>query len=133
MNRLIAAWQKHEHRLKYDGPDSITFGDRKIVLEEEKDMPIQKHMPQQHFDNVIRMIHCSSRERILSIRHATYNTLRRLKVRRNKALAVTAIPAGSDQHDVMSLFVWMNKVNREDKEAVEQILTMDATAVLRTS
>jgi len=33
----------------------------------------------------------------------------------------------------MSLFVWMNKVNREDKEAVEQILTMDATAVLRTS
>ena len=130
MNRFAALWNKHEERLKPDGPDGLTLGDQRVVFEEET-MPVQKNLPQGHLDSVIRMIFREGRDRVVSLQHATHNTLKRLKVRRNLTRAVVAMPAGSDQVDLMSLFVWMNKVTREDKAAIAQVVAIDATASSR--
>ena len=95
-------------------------------------MAVEKQLPQNQLDNVIRMIHSSDRGRVLSLRNATYNTLQRLQVRRDTKTAVGSMPDGSDHCDLMSIYVWLNKILPTDTDAVAQVVQIDATAVART-
>lgn len=130
MNQLVARWQVHERNRKPDTPDSAAIGEVKLLLQEEK--MIQKELPDNQFASVIRMVNSADRERVLALRNATFNTLKRLKLRRDATKAVTNLPAGSDHVDLMSLYVWLSKVEAADKAAVEQVVKIDATAVSRT-
>lgn len=95
-------------------------------------MPVQAELPQSQLDNVLRMVHSADRDKVLALRNATFNNMKRLGVRRDRSKAVAKMPNGSDQFDLMSIFVWMAKVAKADKAAVEQIIQIDATAVART-
>jgi len=88
-------------------------------------------MPQGHFNNVIRMIKQSSLEQVAQLRHATFNTLKKLRLRRDVEKAVKGIPNGSNQTDLMSVFCWMDKVQRFNEDATSQIIAIDATCVAR--
>ena len=94
-------------------------------------MPIEKHLPKQHFDHLIRIIKTASFEVVKQIRTAAFITLKRLNVKRQKSKARHKIPKGSDQIDIQSIIVWMNKVQACDTKAVEQIVILDATACIR--
>ena len=95
-------------------------------------MPVQIELPQDQLDNVLRLIFTANRERVTALRNASYYALRRLGVRRrSRAEAATKMPEGSDHCDMMSVFVWMNKVQPTDREAVAQIALIDATAATR--
>jgi hypothetical protein len=91
----------------------------------------QKEMNQSHFNNVIRSIKNGSIDHTKYLRHATHINLRRLRVRRNVSKAVSGIPKGSDQASPMSVVRWMEKITRKDAKAIEQLVAIDATAVVR--
>ena len=82
-------------------------------------------------NTLIRAIHRADYERVQWIRTATYEALKRLGVPRDKSKAVAKIPNGSDQCDLGSLKIWLDKVTPVDKPAIGQIVLLDATAVAR--
>lgn len=88
------------------------------------------------FDNVIRGIKISSLERAKQIRHVTYGELKRLGIKRNKSKAIKGIPKGSDQTNLGSTYTWMYSIKptkeNKQKEAIRQLVAIDATAVIRT-
>jgi len=94
-------------------------------------MPVDKHLPEGQFNNVIRMIKLGSIDQVKSLKTATWNTLKRLDISRNKAVAKVKVPKGSDQVDIGSLIAWMGKVELGDKKAVKQVVAIDATACRR--
>ena len=94
-------------------------------------MPIEKHLPENQFNNIIRMIKMGSMNVVKEIKTATFLALKRLGATRRPVNARKKIPAGSDQVDVGSFITWMNKVQASDKKAVEQIVIIDATACRR--
>ena len=96
-------------------------------------MPIQKHLLKNHFNNIIRVIRKSEVERVMVLRTATYNALKALKVKRDTSKAVSKLPPGSDQTDLMSVIRWIDKIAPGDTEAIQQLVRIDATAVVRTS
>ncbi len=96
-------------------------------------MPVQKELPQNQLNNIIRMVLKADQERALAIRQATFDTLKRLRVPRDLSKATTKTPNGSDQCDIGSIITWLNKVEKIDSVAITQIVLIDATAVARTS
>ncbi len=92
---------------------------------------LQKEMPSGQFDAVIRMLKKTGMDRVTAVRTATFKTLKRLKVKRDMPKAVKGIPEGTDDHNIMSIVVWLDRVAKEDKKAIKQIVKMDATAVAR--
>ena len=94
-------------------------------------MPVEKHLPPNHLNNVIRVIKTASLDKVGGIRTATFLALKRLGVKRQKAKAVKKIPYGSDQVDIGSFVTWLNKVQPGDKKAVNQVIVIDATACRR--
>lgn len=96
-------------------------------------MPIQIRLPDNQFNNVIRVIKKSQVDRVKNIRQISFDTLKRLKVKRDLSKAVKGIPKGSDQTNVRAIIDWMNKVERKNKWAVRQVVAIDATAVVRTT
>jgi hypothetical protein len=95
-------------------------------------MPVQKEMIDNHFNNVIRLLHRADRERVLWVRHVTFTHLRRLGVKRDPTKAVAKMPAGSDQCDTGSIRDWCIKLKSCDTEAIKQLVAIDATACLRS-
>jgi hypothetical protein len=93
---------------------------------------VQKELVATHFNNIIRLIHQVDRERVLWLRNVSFNTLRRLGVKRDVSKAIGKLPAGSDQCDLGSIRTWMDKVQPTDLVAVAQVVAIDATAVSRT-
>lgn len=92
----------------------------------------QTGLPQNHFDSVVRLIKRAPLDRVNMLRHATHNTLKRLGVDRDLSKAVKGLPNGSNQGDVMSIVVWLDKVKPGDVEVVKQVVAIDATAVNRS-
>jgi hypothetical protein len=95
-------------------------------------MSVQVELPAGQFNNVIRMLHCAERERVLVLKTATEITLARLSVKRNTRKAISKTPAGSDQWDMGSVVAWMNKIKPTDTLAIQQLVAIDATVVSRT-
>ncbi len=94
-------------------------------------MPIEKHLPDNHFNTVIRVVKMSSLDVVKEIKTATFFALKRLGAKRRVVNAKRKIPAGSDQIDIGSFITWMNKVQVGDEKAIEQIVAIDATACRR--
>lgn len=157
MNRLVRSWERYTSRRKYQGPDGVVVEDRKFKMESpemaERKKPqtepvldnsaakanpklekskVVKELSKEHYNNVIRFAKNASLERVNTLRTVTYNTLKRLQVKRNLKKAVSGIPKGSDHGDVGSLKTWMDSINRNDKKAVRQIVAIDATCVVRS-
>lgn len=89
-------------------------------------------LPQNQFGSVIRVVKRGGIETVMAVRNATYTTLRRLGVKRDRTKAVAGMPRGSDQVDMRSIVEWLARVERDDAEASAQIVAIDATAVDRT-
>jgi len=89
---------------------------------------VEKHLPPEHFNTVIRMIKTARVDVANSIRVATQTAMDRLGVGAGRTRAVKGLPKGSDQVDVGSLVAWLAKVNKEDTEAVAQIVVINVTA-----
>lgn len=92
---------------------------------------ILKELLDHHFKTVIRYIKRSHVDRIKPLRAATHANLKRLETKRDLSKAVPGVPKGSDQGDVQSIIVWMSKINPGDTKAIEQLVAMDATTVVR--
>ena len=88
-------------------------------------------LPPAHFNNIIRFARRSHVDRVLALRNATFLTLKRLGVKRNKGAAVSSTPAASDQFDLQSVVTWMGKLTCDHKDAVAQLQVIDATACSR--
>ena len=85
------------------------------------------------FKSLIRAIKTMDLGKVKSIRAATFETLKRVKVKRNLSKAVKGIPKGSDQYNERFVTNWLHKVDTKDIRAVNQVVAVDATAVARMS
>lgn len=158
MNQLVRSWDRYQSRPKYNGPDAVEIEGQKIQIERPEEMaqrkspvtkPVldnsalnedknlnrvkkQKELNKDHFQNVIRFIKRSSLERVNTLKTATEVTLKRLGRKRNLKKAVSGVPEGSDHADIGTLVTWLNRVDKSDKKAVDQVLAIDATCFMRT-
>jgi len=133
MNQIVRRWRRHVERVSQlpKAPDTVTIDNQKLKFKEPK-MAKEVRLPKRHFDSVVRMIKRSSMDRAMMLRTATYNTLKRLGVRRNRSKAVLGVPDGSDQVDTGSIVAWLNKVKPSNADAIQQVVAIDATVVQRT-
>lgn len=132
MSKVIEAWTRYQQRKRYDGPDGLVIGGQKVTCSEEQQM-IQKELPQNHLNNVLRMVLRAETERVWAIRNATHTALKRLRVGRDLTKAVKMAPAGSDQCNMRSVFDWLDKIEHGDTAAIAQVIQIDATCCSRTS
>ena len=88
-------------------------------------------MPKNHVNNVIRMIKTQPLTSVKALRYASFRCLKRIGVKRNMSKAVRGTPDGSDQGELMSIILWFDKVQKNDKQAIRQAVAIDATAVAR--
>lgn len=157
MNHIVRAWNRSVSRPKYNGPDAVSVDDRKISLAEiemaERKKPqtdpvldnsavnanpklertkVVTHLNKMHYNNVIRFIKRAPLDRVLVLREVTYNTLKRLQVKRDESKAVAKVPDGSDHGDVGTLKTWMDSLTKNDKKAIKQVVAIDATCVARS-
>lgn len=106
-------------------------------------MAMQMQLLKGHFANVIRLIQRSRLDRAEQIRYASYEALKLLNVKRDRSKAVKKLAVGSDQGDVGSILAWIknlrvppdgadNAVKKDFRQAVKQLVAIDATAVIRT-
>jgi RAB protein geranylgeranyltransferase component A len=94
---------------------------------------VQIELPQNQFNNVIRMVRRSEAERVLVLRNATFNALKALGVKRDTNMVVAGMPAGSNQVDIGSVITWVKKIKKTDTAAIAQLLQIDATCVACSS
>ncbi len=92
---------------------------------------IQKELPQNQFDNVIRWIKNEKEERLQQLDGAIAKHAGRLRVRLNPSLAVKGIPSGSDQFDSGSIVEWLEKIKKSDTVAKQQVAILLATIRVR--
>jgi hypothetical protein len=75
----------------------------------------------------------SSGDVIEQVRSVTYIRLKDLGVSRDVSKCCSKLPRrGSNDIDIQSFVVWVNKVQATDKSAIEQLVAIDATVVART-
>jgi hypothetical protein len=130
VNRIVQAWNNHLERSGSDAPDTVNVVGEKINLKEIEPMSA---LPKNHFQSVVRLILRSQPERVLVLRTATHEALKRLGAKRDTSKAWVKMPkGGSDQGDMMSIITWLKGVDKSDVEAVAQVVSLDATAVART-
>ncbi len=94
---------------------------------------VQIELPQNQFNNVIRMVRRSEAERVLVLRNATFNALKALGVKRDLSMVVVGMPTGSNQVDIGSVIAWVKKIKLSDTAAIAQLLQIDATCVACSS
>ena len=82
-------------------------------------------------DSLSRMILHGDKVRVEDIKTMTRQTLARLGVKPELSKAVSKLPAGSDQIDLGSFRVWLDKLNKTDTMAIAQLVLLDATAHAR--
>jgi hypothetical protein len=82
-------------------------------------------------NNVVRLIKTSSIDKASFLRDRTAERLEELGVQPDASKAVKGIPAGSDQVDTQSVMAWLRNVNRGDKAAIDQLISLNATAEAR--
>lgn len=160
MNRIVSAWQKYENKIKYEGPDSITIDGEKIRTEEgtngmaarkkphitpvrdndvvnkngkAENSLVVNELSEQGFYSVIYTLLTANSDKSLSIRTASWGTLKRLRVKRDTSEAISKIPKNvSAQWDSGTLVQWMNNIESIHKTSIKQLVAIDATAVSRT-
>ena len=66
-------------------------------------MALNKTLPKNQFDTVIRQLKLASIDKVKQIKTGSFNTLRRLGVKRDVSKAVAGVPNGSDNLDVGQL------------------------------
>lgn len=95
---------------------------------------VEYAMPANQFESALRQAKSASRDQVLQLRHATHANLKRLGVPRDTGKAHTGkLPAGSDNTDMRSLILWMERIPGKDHaDAVAQLVALDATTVART-
>lgn len=156
MNKIIDFWNRHESKSKYVGPDAVKIDDQKIqvgaedmaerkspVTEPVRDNDVVnknrnaerslvvRELSKPEFNNVIRYILRGTQDAARSIREITFENVKRLKLKRNMAKAITKTPKGSDQADSGTLVRWMRDIQITDKISVRQLIALDATCVYR--
>ncbi len=132
MNRIVDLWDKHQERPKYNGPDSIKIDDEtEIQFEGDVKMSLDTSLDKTQFRNLVRAIKNMGLDRVKNIRTVSFESLKRLKVKRDLTKAVKGIPKGSDQYSEAAVFNWLRKVGPTNKRAVSQVIAIDATAVSR--
>jgi len=87
-----------------------------------------KEMSKAHLNNVLRWIKKARYESIVQLRQKAYHTRNRLGVKRDMQRAAKKMKRGSDQMDLRLVVVWMDSITVEDKEAISQLVAIDATA-----
>lgn len=83
------------------------------------------------FDAFIRMARNVSIENVHYLRDASFRNLRRIRKPRDLEYAATSTPRGSDQVDTGAVVAWMASVQKDEPEAVKQLVALDATLVNR--
>ena len=94
---------------------------------------IVRHLESGQFKSIVRFACTASKDEVLQLRNATFRGLERLNVLRDDSMAVGSTPRGSDQHDIQSIFRWIERIRNTDAVAIDQLITIDATCVARTS
>jgi hypothetical protein len=89
-------------------------------------------LPKADFHKVLHYVQNSSQEQARQLRTATFNTLKRLGVKRDTSRAIDrAVRSDGRLGDTRSIVVWMNRIAPGDKKAVDQLLVIDACCVKR--
>lgn len=105
------------------------------VVNKDKDAErslIVHELSNHDFNSLISYILKSSFDRVQIIRTATWETLKRLKVKRDKSKAVNKIPKNvSTEGDAGSIVVWLSKIEPTHKKSIRQLVVIDATVVSR--
>ena len=83
------------------------------------------------FNSFIRAIKQTKLENVKALRAISHTALKRLRVRRDMTKAVKGLPEGSNQVNVGSLITFLETVPKKNKEAVQQVIAIDATATAR--
>lgn len=91
-----------------------------------------KELPAYQYNSVLKAVFSSDVEKRQELRQITFDTLRRLAVKRNAKQAVARAPRrGSNDFSVGSFKWWADRIDSGDKAAIEQLVTIDATLVSR--
>lgn len=129
MNKLVQIWSRPRAA---DSIDTVEIDGEKRIMANRARLPNEViELPRSGFFNIIRLIHKLPLDHIAQIRSVTYETLKRLGVKRDLEKAVTAIPKGSSQVDVGTIVAWMRKIQAKDKRAIRQLVAIDATVCKR--
>lgn len=94
-------------------------------------MPIEKHLPPNEFNNVVRWIKTGSIDQLKHLKVVLAEGVERLGLRPRARHAVAGIPEGSDHIDSGSVRDWLAKVTPDDTEALAQITQLAATITAR--
>lgn len=160
MNRICLLWEKHENTLKYDGTDSVIIEGQKFQIEGIDDMAVRKkpvtepvrdndvvnknkkaekslivhHLSNDDFNSLIFYLLQSPAHRAQIIRTATWEALKRLRIKRDSSKAIIKTPKViSSQGDAGSIIVWISKIQPNHKKSIVQLVAIDATAVSRAN
>lgn len=98
----------------------------------DEPLKIEKALPKESFQNVLKFILTSALEQVGPLRHETFQALRRLGAARDESKATFKFNKNaSSQVDVGSIIGWIRGVDGTDADAVEQLIALDATCVAR--
>ena len=84
------------------------------------------------FDTIIRGLKTGTMAQVNGVRQKSFDTLKRLGVKRDVTKVAKTPAGGSDQIDNMSIFNWMDKIEPVHTRAIKQLIVIDATAVARS-
>lgn len=115
-----------------DSEDTVDIDGENRTMAERGRLPDEViELSRGHFNNVIRLIARLPLTEVGMIRTLTYNSLKRIGVKRDLTKAILGVPRGSSQTDVNSIRQWMDKIRATDKRAVKQLIAIDATVCAR--
>lgn len=83
------------------------------------------------FRNIVRVIKQVGLGQVGPLKKLAEKRLIELEVTPDLDLAVGGLPNGSDQVDFQTYYLWFEKVTKEDKTALRQLLALHATACVR--
>ena len=133
MNRLVDIWNKHQANKKSDVPDGLTFGDVVVEFREDKEMTYDTSLDKGQIRALVAAIKSMHNEKANSLRRVSFDTLKRLGVKRDMEKAIAGIPSNTNlQFNEASVVAWMNNIDPNDTKAVKQLVAIDATLVVRT-
>ena len=107
----------------FDGPlgEQTPVRDSKIMVE---------YRPEQ-FNSIIRNVKNRTVQFAKEVSHETFYALRRLRVARDLSKAPAGKPEGSDHFEMAAFRNWCVSIRKTDSVAIEQLIAIDATAVVK--
>jgi hypothetical protein len=91
-----------------------------------------KELPKAQMRALVHLIYASPADRVRQLHSAAATTMKRVGMRRAKG-TVAKKPRGAapSNSDFQSVFVWMDKLEKGDKAAMDQVLAIHATCAAR--